>query len=247
MNNQLMTTENVVSDNELIMHLENLGLLKDLSAGEKNSYLQIAKAYNLNPFKREIHVSKYNGQMSIITGYEVYIKRAERSGQLDGWSAVTTGTVKDSTLKAVVTIHRKDRAHPFVWEAAYNEFVQKTKEGAVTKFWQKADFMIKKVAISQAFRLCFSDELGGMPYTKEEIQDTEDVAAEVVTTEPRAIKKAKFKDFNKALSLIKDGLAGFIDATEDKYEFTPEQWDAWCNEKIRVENEVANAKTPSNE
>lgn len=29
--------------------------------------------------------------------------------------------------------------------------------------------MIKKVAIAQGFRLCFSDELGGMPYTADEI------------------------------------------------------------------------------
>lgn len=176
-----MKSDNVkVTDAELTMHLENLGLLKDLSTGEKNSYLQIAKAFNLNPFKREIHVSKYNGQMSIITGYEVYIKRAERTGQLDGWSVVTSGSVKENNLKATITIYRKDRQHPFVWEAEYNEFVQKTKEGAVTKFWQKATMMIKKVAISQGFRLCFSDELGGMPYTADEINDTQDVAHEVI-------------------------------------------------------------------
>lgn len=178
---ELMTTDTAkVTDAELTLHLENLGLLKDLSAGEKNSYLQIAKAFNLNPFKREIHVSKYNGQMSIITGYEVYIKRAERTGQLDGWSVVTEGEIPN--LKAIVTIHRKDRSHPFIWEALYSEYVQKTKEGAVTKFWQKAHTMIKKVAISQGFRLCFSDELGGMPYTADEMPEkTEDVTAEITT------------------------------------------------------------------
>lgn len=183
MSKELMTVETAkVTDAELTMHLENLGLLKDLSVGEKNSYLQIAKAFNLNPFKREIHVSKYNGQMSIITGYEVYIKRAERTGQLDGWNVVTTGSVKTNDLKATITIYRKDRSHPFVWEAEYSEFVQKTKEGNVTKFWQKATMMIKKVAISQGFRLCFSDELGGMPYTADEMpENTIDTVAEITT------------------------------------------------------------------
>lgn len=176
MSNEIVKHDKV-TDAELTMHLENLGLLKDLTAGEKNSYLQIAKAFNLNPFKREIHVSKYNGQMSIITGYEVYIKRAERTGQLDGWSVVTIGSIETKDLKAVVTIHRKDRTHPFTWEADYCEYVQKTKEGNVTKFWQKANTMIKKVAISQGFRLCFSDELGGMPYTADEMPEnkTEDI------------------------------------------------------------------------
>ena len=181
MSNEIVKQDKV-TDAELTMHLENLGMLKDLTARERNSYLQIAKAFNLNPFKREIHVSKYNGQMSIITGYEVYIKRAERTGQLDGWSVAITGSVATNDLKAVITIHRKDRSHPFIWEAEYNEFVQKTREGVVTKFWQKATMMIKKVAISQGFRLCFSDELGGMPYTADEMPDkTEDIQHEVVT------------------------------------------------------------------
>ena len=104
-----------VTEQILVSHLENLGLLKDLTKGEKDTYIQICKAYNLNPFKREIHVSKFNNVMSIITGYETYIKRAERSGLLDGWEVRTEGTVKDGTLKAIITIYRKDRSRPFNW------------------------------------------------------------------------------------------------------------------------------------
>lgn len=169
---QELAVQNQVQDTELIGYLDNLGLTKKLTEGEKSTYVQIAKAFGLNPFKREIHVSKYGEIMSIITGYEVYIKRAERTGQLDGWSATTTGSVEGKDLKAIVTIYRKDRSHPFVWEALYEECVQKTGQGAVTKFWQKAAFMTKKVAISQGFRLCFSDELAGMPYTADEMPET---------------------------------------------------------------------------
>lgn len=169
---QELAVQNQIQDSELIGYLDNLGLTKKLTEGEKNTYIQIAKAFGLNPFKREIHVSKYGENMSIITGYEVYIKRAERTGQLDGWSATTTGSVEGKDLKAIVTIYRKDRTHPFVWEALYEECVQRTNQGAVTKFWQKAAFMTKKVAISQGFRLCFSDELAGMPYTADELPET---------------------------------------------------------------------------
>lgn len=168
-----VTTVDKVHDKELLMHLDNLGLTSKLNEGEKNTYLQIAKAFNLNPFKREIHVSKYGDQMSIITGYEVYIKRAERSGMLDGWDVKTEGKPEDNSLKAIITIHRKDRKFPFVHEVMYSEYVQKTNSGQVTKFWQKAYTMIKKVATSQGFRLCFSDELGGMPYTPEEMPEQE--------------------------------------------------------------------------
>lgn len=196
MNNEL-AVQQTVGDKELISHLDALGLTTKLSEGEKTTFLSIAKAFNLNPFKREIHISKYGENLSIITGYEVYIKRAERTGQLDGWNATTSGSVATGDLKAIVTIYRKDRQHPFVWEALYEECVQKTRDGKVTKFWEKAAFMTKKVAISQGFRLCFSDELAGMPYTADELPEqlTEDVSHTVVVSEV---------DYEQALSSCGD-------------------------------------------
>lgn len=169
-------------------YLTVMGLATKLSETEKKQFIEIAMAYGLNPFKREIYCTKYgekeNATMSIIVGYETYIKRAERSGQLDGWGVVTEGNVKDNSLKAVITIHRKDRKYPFVHEVYYSEYVQKTKDGSVNKFWQKAFTMIKKVATAQGFRLCFSDELGGMPYTDEEIQSIEVVETKITREEP---------------------------------------------------------------
>lgn len=189
---QELAVQSQVSEKELISYLDTLGLTSKLTEPEKSAYINIAKAFGLNPFKREIHVSKYGDTMSIITGYEVYIKRAERTGQLDGWSVTSSGSVATGDLKATVTIYRKDRQHPFVWEALYDECVQLTRDGKVTKFWQKAAFMTKKVAISQGFRLCFSDELAGMPYTADEIQEiqqfTEDVTHEEVKDEPKVEK-----------------------------------------------------------
>jgi phage recombination protein Bet len=165
MENQITT----VTQKQLTSYLDTMGLATQLTEKEKQQFLEISIAFGLNPFKREIYCSKYNTQMTIIVGYETYIKRAERSGQLDGWQVVTEGTVKDDTLKAVITIHRKDRKIPFVHEVYYCEYVQKNGQGAVNKFWQKAHTMIKKVAMAQGFRLCFNDELGGMPYTKDEL------------------------------------------------------------------------------
>lgn len=229
-----------VTDAELIMHLTNLGLLTQLTEGEKNTYLQICKAFNLNPFKREVHVSKYNGQMSIITGYEVYIKRAERLGVLNGWKVYTEGSIAEGNLKGVVVINRKDWDNPFIWESEYKEFVQLTKDGAVTKFWKKAEFMIKKVAISQGFRLCFSDELGGMPYTKEEMPDVEEADATLVsstvkqnrTAPPVKVETNKAvltekkplatKAFNAALARIVDG-EKLAKISRETFALTPEQ------------------------
>jgi len=226
-----------VSDKILIEYLDVMGITPKLEEKEKQQFLNIAKTFGLNPFKREIFCTVYGEgqykQLSIITGYEVYIKRAERSGQLDGWSATTTGSVQNGDLKATVTIYRKDRKHPFVWEVLYNECVQKTKAGVVTKFWEKASFMTKKVCISQGFRLCFSDELGGMPYTSDEMPEQTHDIQHVEVIEPKEIKiptltQKQFEDLilmdietiEKYLIAIEDGKrnadASFVIALEDK-------------------------------
>jgi phage recombination protein Bet len=184
----MTTAVSTIDNNVLIKFLDSMGLAKDLTEAEKNQYIGICQAFGLNPFKREVHVSKYGNEMSILTGYEVYLKRAERTGQLNGWSCTTDGTVEGGDLKATCTIYRKDREHPFVWDAYYSESVQKTKEGKPNRFWSTRPLlMTKKVAISQAFRLCFSDELGGMPYTQDEIQ----VDAEVVSSKPLPVEPSE--------------------------------------------------------
>jgi len=222
MKNEIATTAEQVNDKILIDYLDVMGITPKLEEKEKLQFLNIAKTFGLNPFKREIFCTVYGSgeykQLSIITGYEVYIKRAERSGQLDGWNAITTGSVATNDLKAIVTIYRKDRQHPFVWEVFYDECVQKTKSGTVTKFWEKANFMTKKVCISQAFRLCFSDELGGMPYTSDEMpqqENTQDIIHIEVIEEPKIqtlnekqmvkLLDSGLENIEKYLNLIEEG------------------------------------------
>lgn len=124
-----------VTKNELISYMDVMGLSATLTEQEKINFLNISQAFGLNPFKKEIYCSKYGNQTSIIVGYETYIKRAERSGQLDGWNVITEGKVEDKSLKAIITIYRKDRKFPFVHEVYYSEYVQVTRDNTVTKFW----------------------------------------------------------------------------------------------------------------
>src|SRR3990167_818595 len=125
--------------------------------------LAIVKSLNLNPFLREVHFVKYDAKskMSIIVGYEVYIKRAERNGKLDGRSAGINTAENYSWVK----IWRKDWKEPFEWQVNLGEFNKKQ-----STWNQIPSFMGRKVAIAQGFRLCFPDELGGLPYTEEEHQ-----------------------------------------------------------------------------
>ena len=164
-----------VDEKTIVEYLDTTGLTKSLLPKEKAMFVNMARLYGLNPFKREIYCTVYGEgqyrQCSIVTGYEVYLKRAERIGKLDGWQAQITGSLQDGTLAATVTIWRKDWTHPFTHTAFYSECVQTSKKtGEPNAIWRKMpSFMVRKVAIAQAFRLCFSDEFGGMPYTNDEM------------------------------------------------------------------------------
>ena len=130
--------------------LKAFGLASQLTESEKLQFIEVAQAFRLNPFRREVHCVVYGEgeyrRMSIVVGYEVYLKRAERTGKLDGWSTRIEG--EGENMKAIVEIHRKDWAEPFVHEAYWREAVQKKKDGTPTAFWTKQPrFQLKKVAI----------------------------------------------------------------------------------------------------
>ena len=152
-------------------------------------FMGISKSYGLNPLKREIHFVKYgSAPASIIVGYEIYLKRAERTGKLDGWKCWIEGD------KAIIEIKRKDQSIPIKWEVDRKEF---DKQQSTWK--AMPNFMLKKVAIAQGFRLAFPDELGGLPYLAEELPQTAKMTSE---------------------ELAKDEI--IVDATPDVPDFQPE-------------------------
>lgn len=183
-----------VTDQVLAEYLKAFGLANELTAQERAQFVQVAKAYQLNPFKREIYCLAYGQgekrRLSLITGYEVYLKRAERDGRLRGWNVTTEGTYEIVTvekelpgrngpwkkkvriptgdMRAIVTIHRADWALPFQHEVYLDEYAQDNEMWAA-----KPRTMLKKVAVAQAFRMAFPDEMGGMPYTSDELPEGE--------------------------------------------------------------------------
>ena len=186
--------ENIDYKAKALEYLASMG--NRLPQKQQTLFLEMAQGFGLNPFKREIYAVGYGENWNIITGYEVYLKRAERIGKLDGWNATIAGTGDNMT--ATVTIYRKDWTHPFTHTVLFSEVANKTKDGRLNSVWAKMpSFMCKKVAIAQAFRLCFPDEMGGMPYTSDEIsvdemKIAEPVAEPVVTVEEKAAPAKKY-------------------------------------------------------
>lgn len=185
MENQVATIDkNLLFDpNNLTVETIKKYLCPKASDQELMLGLQIAKTFKLNPLKREVYFVKYKDDqpMQVLTGYEVYLKRAERSGKYNGLEVTSEGLVSDGSLKAKVKVYRKDWDHPLTHEAYYTEYVQMKKDFNTGKmepntFWKnKPVTMIKKVAVSQAFRLAFPEDMDGMPYTSDETIEQEKV------------------------------------------------------------------------
>jgi phage recombination protein Bet len=180
--------------------------------------LAIVKSLKLNPFLREVHFIKYSDKdkMSIVVGYEVYLKRAERSGRLDGWQA---GIDKESKT-AWVKIWRKDWKEPFLWEVDLTEFNKKQ-----STWNQIPSFMGRKVAIAQGFRMAFPDELGGMPYTQEE-HETFDIngarsSKPEILTEPKAIAQVETQEV--PATTISEPAPELVDELESQASTEPEK------------------------
>ena len=159
-----------------------------LTKEQFNLFVATARECCLNPVKREVYAVVYNDyksgekKMNIITGYEVYLKRAERTGKLNGWECHIDG--QGNQMKAVVTIDRKDWEHPFKHEVYMSEY------NTGKSLWStKPITMLKKVAMAQAFRLAFPDELGGMPYTSDELGTEEQKERNVTPQKPQQSEK----------------------------------------------------------
>lgn len=233
-----MTNGITTTNNDLLFEPNNLTketikkfLCPNASDQELMMGLQIAKTFNLNPLKREVYFVKYgNNPMQVLTGYEVYLKRAERSGQYNGLDITSQGSLSTGDLKAIVKVYRKDWTNPLSHEVYYSEYVQTKQDGTPNRFWkEKPITMIKKVAVSQAFRMAFPDEFDGMPYTADEVVDQEkiiDVKTEEKTPEPVPVaelpKDAKLTS-QEGQDLL-NALAEKFYTKEDLKQFIGDQW-----------------------
>jgi phage recombination protein Bet len=183
----------VLTEKAIMDAFDMLGIAAKLDDRQKRLFVEIARMHRLNPLKRQIHAvpmwdNDSNGYKLVpVTGYEVYIDRAEESGRLEYWRVEEAGEGAD--FKATVVIKRKDWPKEFGWTARFAEVKRTKKDGTLVGMWKdRPTFMTTKVAIAQGFRLCFRDVLQGMPYTIEEMSDTGTLDQSANIKEPKAMK-----------------------------------------------------------
>ena len=209
-------------------------LTDKLTDVQRNQFAAVAQAFGLNPFKREIYATTYrnkDGQtvMSIVTGYEVYLKRAEMNPNYNGFE--TNFQVVNGEMGCTCKVYRKDRTMPVtstVWMSEYS---------TGRSLWaSKPRMMLEKVAIATAFRRAFPCDFGGMPYTTDELpehmtgadkleqQGFTEVSQDVVRPQAPAKPKAAKKEIDEDTKQFMDGMKGLWTQAPEIYKSTMDEF-----------------------
>lgn len=183
MTNELQT----VGRNEIVWTDDQAKLIKDTicrgaTDDELKLFLYTCKRCGLDPLAKQIYaVKRWDSAlrrevMTIQTGIDGYRVVAERSG---GYAGVDepkfTFDDKNNLESASVTVYRivSGQRVGFNGTAFWDEYVQTTKEGTPTRFWQKMPrSQLAKCAEALALRRAFPNDLSGI-YTKEEMDQAD--------------------------------------------------------------------------
>lgn len=149
-------------------------------------FLNLCRFQHLNPFLREAYLIKFGNQpATIVTGKDAITKRAMRNPKFAGQQAgVVIYHPEDGQLEyrngsllmadeqlvgGWAKVYVKGYDVPIEAVVSYNEYVGTTKDGTVNSQWSKKPAtMIRKVALVQALREAFPEDLGGL-YASEEM------------------------------------------------------------------------------
>jgi hypothetical protein len=185
--------------------------LKDVSDVELMKAIALVNKLGLDPLKKEVHFVPFKNSVQVVVSYLEYVKRAEKTGLLNGWE-VEAG--KDELGEyAIVRIYRKDWQYPFTWKTYLNE-VKKD-----TPTWKQMPiFMLKKAAITQAFRICFPNETSHLPSeeAEAEMEEQEQIETKTISEKQRKFLWAIAKEENLTEEEVREIIKSFgYESTKD--------------------------------
>jgi len=218
-------------------------IAKDTTDQELQLFMYQCKRTGLDPFSRQIHAVKRRNnmtnrdEMTIQTGIDGYRLIADRTGKYAGNDDFEYGPEVNgypSWARATVWKIVSGQRVAFSATARWKEYSQRKRDGNLTHFWSSKPYiMLGKCAESMALRKAFPQELSGL-YTHEEMAQADEIIdaepvrhieAGATPAEPEQPPEPEQHqapasngklDRNKALSRIRDLMAGVGELTDGK-------------------------------
>lgn len=198
---------------------------------EVTMFLNLCRFQHLNPFLREAYLIKFgNSPASMVTGKEVFTKRARRNTDYKGVEAGVilladngdvierTGTFKlpsDELVGGWAKVYIDGYVKPVEMTVSLEEYIGIKKDGEINSQWSKKPAtMIRKVALVQALREAFPEDFQGM-YSQEEVSN---IAIELDTMPVEIIEQSQIKqeeDTQQTQQALPKNSNPFADETGD--------------------------------
>lgn len=162
-------------------------------------FMSLCKYQKLNPFLKEAYLIKFgNSPATIVTGKDVFTKRAKRNPNYAGKQAGIIVEKEDGTIEeregsmalegekivgGWAKIYIKGYEKPEYASVSFDEYAGRKADGTLNSQWKsKPATMIRKVAVVQALREAFPEDFGGL-YSEEELSQAESVTVQQETAE----------------------------------------------------------------
>lgn len=154
---------------------------------EVTFFIHLCKGQGLNPFLKEAYLIKYGDRQpaTMVVSKEAFMRRAEKNEAYDGNEAgvivldqqgnvlYRRGTFYNKNTEQLLggwaEVYKKGISHPIYIDVNIDEYMGKKNDGTPNSTWaSKPSTMIRKVALVQALREAFPNDLNQM-YTEEEM------------------------------------------------------------------------------
>lgn len=150
--------------------------------------MALCQAQHLNPFTNDVYITKFgDSKATIVTGKEVFTKRAQANPKFEGFEAGITFVKKgvngapverregsllmpsEQLIGGWCKVYVKGYRVPIFDEVSFMEYAGRKRDGTLNAMWSsKGATMIRKVALCHALREAFPDDFQGL-YGEEEM------------------------------------------------------------------------------
>jgi phage recombination protein Bet len=218
----MATSSTIIADKyeqQAVVDVIRQTVCKGASDAQFKMFVEVCRSTGLNPFLREVWFVAEKG--IIMAGRDGYLRIANEHPQFDGMETRVERDANNIPVKAVCTVWRKDRNHPVICEAYYDEY---KKDSPVWRQYKSA--MIGKVCEVLSLKRSFS--ITGV-VTEEEIgydgAGSKDSAAAVAEAKIAALRaKVPVAEVLNVEQETLSDLENTLQASIDMVKETPAPW-----------------------